>query len=219
MRKKFTLLLPSQFVGATIGEVQVTLALPQFVSDSRSSRMSHATIDQAIQDFFRAPSVDRYQIAQTAIVECDDYDPSARDVTMLEARISAGHYPVSAEIARFPSAFQLCPRFHFIQARLYERIGRASLRRTSVQHMQLCLRAISGTGEGTSASPYRITFLTDADDLVRAIGESVRCQQLISSPDGYRDVLTAHSGEEFWFDVETLLEHTSREAALARSRA
>ena len=81
--------------------------------------------------------------------------------------------------------------------------------------MQLCLRAISETGEGTKDAPYQITYLTDTDDILRAFGESVRCQQLVGSPDGYRDVVTAHSGDEFWFDIESMLERSSQEAVVA----
>ena len=178
--------------------------------------MSHATIDQAIQDFFRSPSADRYLFGQSAIFESGNYDPAARQVVSLESRISAGHHPVFAELKQFSEAFQLCPRFHYVHARIYERMDDADSLRTAVQRMQLCLRAISETGDGTKNSPYQITYLTDADDVVRAFGETVRSQQLVASPDGYRDVLTAHSGEEFWFDVEMLLERTSQEAVLAR---
>lgn len=177
--------------------------------------MSHATIEHTILDFFRSPSVDRYIAARFAIFESDDYDPPARQVLSLESRISAGHYAVSAEISQFSPVFQLCPRFHYVHARISERNGDSGLVRTAVQKMQLCLRAIAETAEGTKDAPYQIIFLTDADDMVRAFGESVRYQQLVSSPNGYRDVLTAHSGEEFWFDVEMLLERTSEEAIIA----
>lgn len=178
--------------------------------------MSHATIDQTIRDFFRSPSVDRYVAAHFSIVESDDYEPAARQVLSLESRVSAGHHAVIAEIAQFSPAFQLCPRFHYVHARICERNKQAGSVRTAVQRMQLCLRAISETADGTKEDPYQITYLTDADDMVRALGESVRFQQLVASPDGYRDVLTAHSGEEFWFDVELLLERSSLEATLAR---
>jgi len=175
--------------------------------------MSHATIDQSIQEFFRSPRVDRYRIAQLAIQNSSDYDPAARQVSGLESRLSVSRSDLSQDIQQIAPSYQLCPRFHYVQARISEQHGDASQMRTAIQRMQLCLRCIAETGDGTKASPFQITFLTDADDLVRAFGESVRCQQLVASPSGYRDVMTAHSGVEFWFDVESLLEHTSSEAS------
>ncbi len=176
--------------------------------------MSHATIDHSIQEFFRSPRVDRYRIAQLAIQNSSDYDPSAREVLSLESRLSrVGGEDLFPEIQQISAAFQLCPRFHYLQARLSEIHGRMSEMRSAIQRMQLCLRSIAETGDGTKTSPFQITFLSDADDIVRAFGESVRCQQLVASPKGYRDVMTAHSGVEFWFDVESLLEHSSSEAS------
>ena len=177
--------------------------------------MSNASVDQAIHDFFRSPSVDYYLTAQLAILESDSYDPAARRVISLESRISSGYHAVAAELEHYGAEYQICPRWHYLGARIHERNRNRPGVRTSVQRMQLCLRAISETGDGTKDAPYRITFLTDTDDIVRAFGESVRYQQLVGGPDGYRDVVTAHSGDEFWFDVEMLLEHSSQEATTA----
>ena len=179
--------------------------------------MSNAPVDQAIHDFFRSPTVDYYLAAQQAILASDCYDPAASRIVSLESRISLGHHVVDAELEQYSLEYELCPRWHYLCGRICERKRDQRGVRTAVQRMQLCLRAISETGEGTKNRPFRITYLTDTDDIVRAFGESVRYQQLVASPDGYRDVVTSHSGDEFWFDVEMLLERSSQEAAVAQA--
>ena len=210
------LLLPFGIVGARIDPVDVTHTGRMAPSDLKSCPMSMAPVDQSIHDFFRSPTVDLYLEAQLAILDSEQYDPAARRVLACESRITTHSLVDSSELDQLPNVYRLCPRWHYLRARVCENHRDRSGVRMAVQHMQLCLRAISETGDGTSEFPYQITFLTDADDIVRAFGESVRCQQLVGSPDGYRDVLTAHSGDEFWFDVEVLLEKSSQEATLAQ---
>ena len=77
------LLLPFEFLGARIGEVDAIMALHHNSFRFAELPMSHATIDHAIQDFFRSPSVDRYLAAQFAIIESDEYEPAARQVLSL----------------------------------------------------------------------------------------------------------------------------------------
>lgn len=199
--------------------------------------MSNAFVEQTIHDFFRSPTVDCYLAAKRAACDSREYEPSARDLVALEtsvarvkesqsltsrhgssarfSNVAAAQQMIEADLHDLPSTYRLCPRWHYLAGRVAEWHGDQASVRSSVQKMQLCLRAIAESGDGTKESPYQITFLTDADDLIRAFGESVRHQQLVSSPDGYRDVVTAHSGIEFWFDVEVLLERTSQKAAFA----
>ena len=178
--------------------------------------MSNAVVDQAIHHFFRSPSVSHYLATRNAILESDDYDPSARQIISLESRVATGHHLLPAELDQFAAAYQICPRWHYLRARSCEQRRDQAGLRDAVQRMKLCLRVITETGDGTKDSPFQIAYLTDADDVVRAFGESVRCQQLVGGPDGYCDVLTSHAGNEFWFDVEMLLERSSQVAALAQ---
>jgi hypothetical protein len=100
----------------------------------------------------------------------------------------------------------MCPRFHYVEARIRENLGELASMNESIRRLRACLTAIIETGEGSKDSPFRITFMSDEDDVVRSFGEKVRCQQFVSrGPRQHFDVLTAHSGVEFWFDVSKLL--------------
>ena len=176
--------------------------------------MSQATIEQVVHAFFRSPTVDRYLTARFAIIETEAYEPGAREVVDLESLLASGQPLSPADVERVDDAFQLCPRFHYVTARIAERLRQKDAVRIAVQRMQLCLRAISETGDGTVESPFLVTFRTDSDDIVRAFGESTRSQRLTVGESGYCDVLTTLSGDEFWFDVDELLERTSADAGI-----
>lgn len=170
--------------------------------------MSHPTIASAIDDFFRRPTLDRFLIAQLQVTESATYEPAANSLTNLELQLSRGS-DISRSLPNLPISFQICPRFHYINARIREQEGDEVEMRRAISRLQSCLKMLASSGEGTADAPFKVTFLTDPDDVIRAFGETTRHQQLLATKNGYCDVITTHAGHDFWFDIEPLLERSS----------
>ena len=174
--------------------------------------MSHALTEKTSREFLAAPTVSRFKAVQTLVFTSNDYDPSATALRAIEARLPMDS-PVELiqELNQLPCSYQICPRFHYVKARTRESLGEVHEMQEAISHLRSCLAAIVATGDGSKQSPFEATFITDEDDVVRSFGERVRYQQVLSIEDRSLDVVTAHSGVEFWFDVTRLME---RNAAL-----
>ena len=66
---------------------------------------------------------------------------------------------------------------------------------------QACLRGILASGDGSRASPYRVTHVADEYDVLEAKGKDFAEQRQISGDDGVFDLITCGDGTQLWFDV------------------
>jgi len=167
--------------------------------------MSHALNTKASNAFFQRPSVAKFNAIQQLVFASSDYDPAAESVTEIEQQLRhANPGRLLRRLEQLSCEFDICPRMHYVEARLRESLGEVDLMQQSIKRLQICLEMIAETGEGSRDSPFVVTFVTDMDDTVRSFGEKVRYQQPVLSKLGQFDVLTSHSGIEFWFDVSEL---------------
>lgn len=152
--------------------------------------------------FFVDPNVDQFKDIQKRARLSPNYDPFCVELASIERNIADAN-PVETlqRLDDLEEVHQACPRFHYVEARVYELLGEEEAMQAAIDRLQTCLKMIAETGDGTRESPYSIAFITDQDDLLRAFGEQKRCQQSVNSTNRQYDVLVAHSGEEFWFDV------------------
>ena len=172
--------------------------------------MSNALNDQSRKSLFDDPTDDRLKYLQALAIQSRGFDPSAACVLRLESMLAtASPAELIAKIKVLPWFLQLCPRLHFVEARTRENLGEIDEMRVSVHRMQQCLRALMRTGEGSWRSPYCVTFATDEHDILRVIGEPIRCQQVVECGNRRCDVITAHSGIDVWFDITLLLQRQS----------
>ena len=172
--------------------------------------MSHALTEQTTRKFFNDPTVYRFKAIQTLVLDSVDYDPSAAELLSIEAKLTS-ESPIRLldKLDQLPSTYQICPRFHYVEARIRESLGEIHEMQQSVERLRAYLTAIVEAGDGCKDSPFAITFMTDEDDVVRSFGEKVRYQQILSAEDRQFDVVTAHSSVEFWFDVTSLMKRTA----------
>ena len=84
---------------------------------------------------------------------------------------------------------------------MFEAVGQVERMERSIEQLRTSLRLIAATGSGKKDLPYSIAFVTDQVDLVQSLGEQKRYHQTVTSAKQQLDVVTAHSGREFWFDV------------------
>lgn len=171
--------------------------------------MSHALTAQRTREFFDAPDVHRFKAIRELVLSSTNYDPSVSPLLAIEARLATDS-PVQLleECNQLARIYQICPRFHYVEARIRESLGEIQAMESAVHRLRACLRVIVGTGDGRKESPFLVTFITDEDDVVRSFGESVRYQQVLSVNGRKLDVVTAHSGIEFWFDATALIERS-----------
>ncbi len=176
--------------------------------------MSRASTDVAT--FFSNPSLDGFKELQQLARLSADYDPYCRALLAIESSSRLTDPLVSLELlAKLERLHQSCPRFHYVSARIFEILGQQDQMQASIQRLQICLQMIGESGTGLKNSPFSVAFVTDQDDLVRSFGEQKRCQQTVNTAKKQFDVVTAHSGEEFWFDVTEFSKAKSRNSEFA----
>lgn len=162
--------------------------------------MSRASTDVAT--FFSNPSLDRFTELQTIARFSAGYDPYCRKLLAIESSLrTSDPLAVLELLLELEDSHQVCPRFHYVSARVFEILGQRDQMQTSIERLRICLQMIEETGTGQKSAPFSVAFITDQDDIVRAFGEEKRCQQTVTTAKKQFDVVTAHSGEEFWFDV------------------
>ena len=164
--------------------------------------MSRALSNDTIEKFLSRPNVEQYRKLQQLAFENADHEPMARTLIGVEASLRTANPTVLLQqLEQLPWSYQICPRFHYVEARIRELLGEIESMEAAVSRLKGCLTAICETGEGTQKDPFHVAFLTDIDDVVRSFGEQVRYQQPVVANSRQFDVVTAHSGQEFWFDV------------------
>lgn len=167
--------------------------------------MNHALNIKASNAFFQRPSVAKFNAIQQIVFTSTDYDPAAESVIEIEQQLrNTNPGQLLRKLQQLPCEFDICPRMHYVEARLRESLGEVDVMQQAIKRLQICLEMIAESGEGTRDCPFVVTFVTDMDDIVRSFGEKVRYQQPVLSRIGQCDVLTSHSGIEFWFDVSKL---------------
>lgn len=183
--------------------------------------MGHALTKKFSQEFFEAPTAERFlELQQYAIEAADGYDFAASKLLALEAQLNTtSPSTLLEELKSLPEIFQICPRYHYVEARIRESLGEVKQMQDSIGKLRACLRAIVETGEGSQESPFVITFVSDQDDVVRSLGEQVRCTTFLQAKDHSCDVVTAHSGVEFWFDVTPIVARRTLKSGAAEIAA
>lgn len=167
--------------------------------------MSHALTKEASQKFFDDPSVERFKTLQRSVMALEDYDPSAAKLVAIELKLaSASPVRLLEKLDEIRDLYQICPRFHYVEARIRESLGEIEELQRAIERLRICLSIISETGDGSKEAPFSVTFFPDEDDVVRSFSEQTRYQQAVVTRLRQFDVLTAHSGIEFWFDVTAM---------------
>ena len=152
--------------------------------------------------FLNDLTVDQFKELQQIARQKTNYDPYCRALLSIEASLmEANPLETLDKLDSLAPTYQTCPRFHYLRARMFETLGEVERMQQSIEQLRTCLRLIAETGSGKKESPFSTAFVTDQADLLQSCGEQKRCQQTVTSAKQQFDVVTAHSGREFWFDV------------------
>ena len=173
--------------------------------DLAKRRMSHATVER-VESFFRTPSIAEFDLLRQLALADDEFDPTALPVLLIERGLLEGEQPLELLEAadQLGWLWQLCPRLHFVRARIYEQMGSDAPLRASVAKLQTCLKMLLKTGDGSKNRPYHVTFISDERDLLRTMGAELGPQTLVQDDSRWIDVVSHEEGEVH-FDVTELM--------------
>jgi hypothetical protein len=160
------------------------------------------------EQFVLRPRLERFRMLQQAILACDNYDPWSTELHEMEAMFEHREYEAVLQFADdHARIWQLSPRFHFISGRTALELSDLKRADWEKRASRACLRQLLATGDGSRDTPFRITYISDENDILAALDVEPRCQQLVQRPTGPCDVKTLHDGTDIWFDVAPLFRH------------
>jgi len=168
--------------------------------------MRSSTIDERFERFIEAPDRHRYLLVREQILEHPSYHPYSDDLRLLESAFEQKDYAQVLKIgAEIESVWQLSPRFHYLVGVAALESGHYLKAEEARKLSHACIAGLMETGDGSSRSPFLVTYLIDEYDIVAHQDVEIRQQQFIEC-DGRRvDVLRDIEGREHWFDVTDLM--------------
>ncbi|MDA0659757.1 MAG: DUF4919 domain-containing protein [Planctomycetota bacterium] len=185
-----------------------------------------------IESLLRNPSVDRYLSFRYNLLRKIPSEQRDRLVLgeledLLEKR---EWHRLIAAVDRVYDAWQLSPRIHFLLGIASAETGDLATSDRCRAQMQVLLKVLLSTGDGTIESPFTITYASDAYDVARAVGFRPVRHRLVevstaalrreitgiddllpqrlggeTQPGRLCDVLIDASGDELWFEVTEIL--------------
>ena len=163
-------------------------------------------MNDQLQNFFEDPSADGYLLARESILAECDYRQRSFEIDKLSRLDRQKEYRlVFEEVEQMLPLWALSPRVHFLAATAAQELGDMEELETSQYLMSVCLEGLLASGEGTAENPYRITYLSDEQDILLARGLLLASQRLVGSEEGFFDVIDCQYGTQVWFAVNPLL--------------
>lgn len=102
--------------------------------------------------------------------------------------------------AAMPGAF-LSPAAHRLWSRSLAALGDSEGAAREDRQARLALRAILGSGAGTSDQPWRVLRVSDEYDVLEARGLTSREQRVVERDDRLLDVHRCAGEEQVWFEL------------------
>ncbi|MCC9605606.1 hypothetical protein LOC68_22105 [Blastopirellula sp. JC732] len=162
------------------------------------------------RNYLEAPTSEGFAQLQAEVAAEPDFDPQGGFAFELEAACQRGDFREAYwRTTEMPFAWVASPAAHFfagVAASEMGCYGEADLERFLFQTM---LEGILATGDGSAAAPYRITHLSDENDLLAYFsvtqGNSQRVgQQLLRQADRLIDAVHCDNDQTLHFDVTHL---------------
>ena len=152
------------------------------------------------QAFLEAPSREGFLELQKEVQAEADYCAAGSFVDQLADYCQRGRYETMFQLTeRMPFAWVASPAAHLYASIASEQAGcpdDAELERFLTETI---MQGLLGTGDGSADRPYRITYLSDCQDLLAYFSLNVEKQHLVRSPQGMMDVVTATNGDQICF--------------------
>lgn len=152
------------------------------------------------QAFLEAPNREGFLKLQEEVQAEADYCAAGSFVEQLANLCQRGCYEQMFEQTEMmPFAWVASPSAHLYASIAADQMGcpdDAELERFVTESL---LQGLLETGDGSPDEPYRITYLSDRQDLLAYHSATVEKQCLVRSPLGMLDVLTTNVGDSICF--------------------
>lgn len=183
------------------------LGIRSFCSDDRRLMVNaRATFVDALSEFVRKPTCDRYRQLRQVVMAEPTYDPRAPVFVELGRLWEQEQYArLARRVAALQNVWHLSPRWHFFAGIAAEELGALEDARQHRRILQALLKCLLSTGSGTRRRPYLVTYLSDEYDILQGLAKGSVCQTLVDTGKRRLDVLTCADGSEVWFDVSDLI--------------
>jgi hypothetical protein len=174
------------------------------------------------QAFLERPTAANYRRVRAAILSLPEFDASPLALHELDRLFRRKRLDAARQrVEELLPTWLLSPRFHFLAARLAERLGDEADLELERFVATTCLEGLLLTGDGSRRFPYLITYHSDVHDVLQFQRRRV-AQQALHEHRGRRyDVVQCGGGESCWFDSTDLFRGAAavldREAAASRA--
>ncbi|MEZ6104095.1 MAG: hypothetical protein R3E01_34575 [Pirellulaceae bacterium] len=168
---------------------------------------------KAYESFLINPTADGYLRLRKKIVANRSLSRHWEELAQVARLMRRGAFDdvLAAGEAMFP-AWMLSPRWHYYMGLAALRLHDGESAEIERFELQSCLVGLLATGDGTPESPYLATYLSDAQDVARALRLTPKDIQTIAlgpeHPDDarYFDVVTCSRGRELYFDATQIVD-------------
>jgi len=160
-------------------------------------------------DFVESPAVEKY-LAMIDLISSDlkkGYIDNGDILHQAEELLNKKQFAESIKLLDSPEGLHsiIIPRYHLILAANYRALNRTEEADAERSIFSLLLVAISKSGDGSQAKPYRVLHVESQYDFMKywlKIERSERRQQSLMHVDGRSyDMHELTSGRTIWFDI------------------
>ncbi|MEX1040148.1 MAG: hypothetical protein WDZ51_05940 [Pirellulaceae bacterium] len=152
------------------------------------------------QTFLETPTAAGFARLQRDLCREEDFRVDGAFVARLARLWKQGRYEeLRSETAEMPYAWIASPAVHLLAALVAEKFGdheEVELERFLCETM---LQGLAESGNGTRKAPYRLTYLTDAADLLAYFSLTPEKRRLVRATSGHLDVVRTTTGDEICF--------------------
>jgi hypothetical protein len=150
---------------------------PPPVSAQLFAQIGVGALLEVFAAFVKRPIQEAFLLLRTLLINLPPYQPYTNEIQRVEELFEEGQFPKARAAANktMPN-YLLTPRIHLIAALTADKQEDYEARETERMAYQACIEGILGTGDGTEASPYLITHVTDEYDILSWLHKRSRIQ-------------------------------------------
>jgi hypothetical protein len=152
--------------------------------------------------FLEQPSADGFRELAESLFASAAYAPYSTDLRDIAVLCQQERYEDA--LAKSDSCLWgmiLSPRLHVYRSLAFNKLGNVSAEQMEEVIFRACIEGIVGTGDGTRASPYLVTGISDEYDVIQSLKKRSVRQRLHQEGDRAFDVHLLDDGTELWFDI------------------
>lgn len=149
--------------------------------------------------FIQEPSREAFLKSRDFVINHEEYDPYSDDLDTIEALLDEGKFEEAVDYHNINVL--LCPKAHLYKSFALKKLGREDDARSESIFAFRIIDNLELTGDGSLASPYVVTRISDESDFLMHLEEGFGHQSLVNDNGKFLDKITTQSGKEIHFDI------------------